>query len=144
MTCQELEIRTLKSIDEIGRQSINSLGGDGFHTYEWLKTLETAKPFRILPQHFIVSEDMRLEAIALCFLEYTSQYRTVEELFPFSRNLTKLVSHFGLSDNPPLVCYSPSSFQSKILFAKYSDQGEILHSLSKRIDDFCVENRILM
>jgi predicted N-acyltransferase len=144
MTCQELEIKTLNSIDEIGRQSINSLGCDGFHTYEWLKTLEKAQPFRILPQHFIVSEDMRLEAIALCFLEYSSQYRTVEELFPFSRTLRRLGSHFGLGENPPLVCYSPSSFQSKILFAECSNQREILHSLSERIDDFCAENKILM
>jgi uncharacterized protein len=144
MICSDYEVESLASIDAIGKQSMSSLGSDGFYTYEWLKTLEMTKPFMVLPQHFAVWEGNSLEAVALCFLEYTSQYRTFEECYPITRGIRELGHRLGLNTNPPLVCYSPSSFRSRILFDKSSNQREILNSLSKTMDDFCIRNKVLI
>ena len=40
----DLETRVFKTVDEIGKDAIDSLVDDGFFTYGWFKTLETSKP----------------------------------------------------------------------------------------------------
>jgi predicted N-acyltransferase len=141
----QARVETLTSIDEIGRQPIDSLGDDGFFTYEWLKTLEIARPFEASPNHFVVYEKDHLAAIALCFLESTSQYATLEEYVPLARTARLLRSRLGLPACPPLVCCSPSSFHSRVLFGRgCDDRRETLRLLSRSMDTYCERRGALL
>ena len=44
------DVKVFLSVDDIGRDSINSISNDGFFTYEWFKTLETQESFRDISQ----------------------------------------------------------------------------------------------
>ncbi len=71
-----LECKVFRSVDAIGRDSINSLAEDGFFTYEWFKTLETQQSFRISPFYLAVFDEDKVIAVAPCFVElsYFFQY----------------------------------------------------------------------
>jgi predicted N-acyltransferase len=141
----QTRVETLTSVDEIGRQPIDSLGDDGFFTYEWLKTLEMVKPFEAFPNHFVIYEEGHLAAIALCFLEGTSQYATLEEYVPLARAARLVRSRLGLRACPPLVCYSPSSFHSRVLFGGgCDDRRETLRLLSRNMDAYCRRHGALL
>jgi predicted N-acyltransferase len=96
------------------------------------------RPFEVSPHHFAVYEEGHLTAIALCFLESTSQYATLEEYVPLARMARLLRSRLGLPACPPLVCCSPSSFHSRVLFGGgCDDRRETLRLLSRSMDAYC-------
>ena len=67
-------IEVYNTVDELGKESINSLSDDFFYTYEWFKTLETSKPFKIIPKYITISNEKKIVAIAPCFIQYSYGY----------------------------------------------------------------------
>jgi len=136
------KVKVLKTIDEIEKEVIDSLSDDGFLTYGWFKTLEASKPFKIIPKYFVVYEEAKIIAIAPCFIQYSAQYFTLEDLLFLLKRLRKVHNHLGFF-KPPLICYSPSSFHSIILLKKDFNARLILDLILKKIDEVCREQRIL-
>jgi threonyl-tRNA synthetase len=137
------KVEVLKTIDKIGKESIDSLSDDGFFTYGWFKTLEASKPFKITPTYFVVYERGEIVAIAPCFIEYSSQYFTLQDLSPLTIGLRIVSNRLGSSLTPPLICHSPCSFHSRILLKKGYDERIILDLISNKIDEVCKKQRIL-
>jgi predicted N-acyltransferase len=143
---KEIEVKVFKTIDEIGKESIDLLADDGFFTYWWLKVLETSRPFKIIPKYIVVYEDDRIIGIAPCFVEYNSQYingNAVEAQFTLTKILRKVLNRLGFALTPPLICYSPCSFHTSVLLEKSCNERIILGLISKKIDDICKKERIL-
>ncbi len=139
-----VHVKVYKTIDELGKESINSLSNDFYYTYEWFKTLEVSKPFRIIPKYITAYDENEIIAVAPCFIQYTSQYFTLEDAYPMIRRLRKTLNHLGFSYSPPLLCYSPCSFHSNILLEEESNNIRIFKIISRTIDDICKEQRILI
>lgn len=138
-----LEVRILRTIHDFDKPTLNELSDDGFFTYEWFETLEASKTFKIVPRYFVVYEDGKAVAFAPCFIEYESQYSTLEEQTPWIRRLTKIGNKLGFSLAPPIVCHPPSSHHSRVLFQKGYKRKEILDLLCSRIEERCKKDRVL-
>ena len=113
-----LECKVFRSIDAIGRDSINSLAEDGFFTYEWFKTLETQQSFGISPFYLAVYNEDIVIAVAPCFVElsYFFQYGPqIRYVMPLLQKLWLLGHQRGFCQNSVLLCYSPFCSRSKIL-----------------------------
>jgi predicted N-acyltransferase len=141
-----LECKVFRSIDAIGRDSINSLAEDGFFTYEWFKTLETQQSFGISPFYLAVYNEDLVVAVAPCFVElsYFFQYGPqIRYVMPLLQKLLLLGHQRGFCQNSVLLCYSPFCSRSKILLKENSEKKNILNLLAKEIDSICKKERIL-
>lgn len=137
------KVEVLRTIDDVEKVTLNELSDDGFFTHEWFKTLEASKAFKIIPRYFVVYEKGEAVAIAPCFIEYESQYSTLEELTPWVRRLRKVGNNLGFSLAPPLICHSPCSFHSRVLIQKGYNKKAILDLLCRKIDESCKKDRVL-
>ncbi len=141
-----LECKVFRSVDAIGRDSINSLSEDGFFTYEWFKTLETQQSFHISPFYLAVFEEDKVIAVAPCFVElsYFFQYGPqVRYIMPLLQKLLVIGHQRGYCQNNVLVCYSPFCSRSKVLLTENPEKKNILNLLAKEIDTICKKERIL-
>lgn len=136
-------VEVLRTIDDVEKATLNELSNDPFFTYEWFKTLEASKTFKIIPRYFIVYENGKAVAIAPCFIEYESQYSTLEEQTPWIRRLRKIGNWLGFSLAPPLICHPPSSHHSRVLIQKGYNRNMILDPLCSEIDESCKKDRVL-
>jgi predicted N-acyltransferase len=138
MSVHDISVEVVDSIDRIGRESIDSLSDDGFFTYGWFKTLEESKLFNFVPRYLVAYAKEKIIAIAPSFISYDIRY------FPDNNPLTKIandiVNCLGL--NCSLVCCSPGTFHTKILFRKNCERTSILDLLSKKIDDLSTKEKI--
>ncbi len=138
-----LRVEVLKTINDVDKPTLNELSNDGFFTHEWFETLESSKTFRIIPRYFVVHENDKMVAIAPCFIEYESQYFTLEEQTPWLRRFRKIGNRLGFSLAPPMVCHPPSSHHSRVLVKKGSNGKAVLGALCSKIDECCKKDRVL-
>lgn len=137
------EVKLSKTIDAIGKEAIDSIADDGFFTYGYFKTLEKAKPFDMVPLYLAVYDEDKMIAAAPCYIDLKNQISDLGNKFPFTRRIVNIASHFGVYPDRLLVCSSPSSYHSKILVGKNSENKTILSQVCMRIDDICRRERIL-
>jgi predicted N-acyltransferase len=136
------EVKVFKTIDEIGKESTDSLADDGFFTYGYFKTVETSEAFNITPFYLAVADEDKIVAIASCYIDSSNQFLGLGK-FPLTRGIANAVNHFGFRPNHLIVGYSPNSFHSKILLKENCDAKMILSLLSKKINDICRSEKIL-
>jgi predicted N-acyltransferase len=138
------EVRVFRSVDEIGRDSIDSISNDGFFTYGWFKTLETQESFNFWPLYIAVYDEGKLVAVAPCFADLEDHF-FIEgpRIIPFMKKLLSLGKRFGFCEDHVLLCYSPFCLRSKVLFEKGGEGKLILKLLSEKIDEICKKQRFL-
>lgn len=138
------EVKVFRSVDEIGKDSIDSLSDDGFFTYGWFKTLETQQSFDFSPIYIAIYEEGKLVAVAPCFADLQDHFFVDgPRIMPFMKKLLSLGQRIGLCQDHVLLCYSPFCLRSKVLLGKRSEQKLILRLLSKKIDEICEKQRFL-
>jgi hypothetical protein len=156
-------VNVFQSVDEIGRDAVNSIADDAFFTYGWFKTLETQQSFRISPIYFAVYDEGQLVAVAPCFIDLLDHFfRYAPRVMPFNRvyfgergsdfgnkllafALKKMLvfgRQFGFCRENVLLCYSPFSGRSKVLIGK-NFEDEHLTLLIEKIDAFCKKEKVL-
>jgi predicted N-acyltransferase len=138
------EVRVFRSVDEIGRDAIDSISNDGFFTYGWFKTLEAQKSFNFHPFYIAVYDEGKLVAVAPCFADLEDHY-FIEgpRIIPFMKKLLSLGKRVGFCEDHVLLCYSPFCLRSKVLLEKSGEGKLILRLLSKKIDEICKKQRFL-
>jgi len=139
------EVRVFRSVDEIGRDAIDSISNDGFFTYGWFKTLEAQKSFDFCPFYIAVYDEGKLVAVAPCFADLEDHF-FIEgpRIIPFMKKLLSLGKNIGFCENHVLLCYSPFCLRSKVLLEKSGNGKLILRLLSKKIDEICKKQRFLV
>jgi predicted N-acyltransferase len=138
------EIRVFRSVDEIGRDSMDSLSDDGFFTYGWFKTLETQQSFDCCPFYLAVYDKDKLVAVAPCFADLQDHFFVDgPRIIPFAKKLLSLGRKIGLWQDHVLLCYSPFCLRSKVLLGKTREVNLILRLLSKKIDEICKKKGFL-
>ena len=133
------KVRVFHSIDDIGKDAVDSIAQDPFFTYGWFKTLQSLQTYPISPIYLAIYDESKIVGIAPLFIEATNSNST--------DSLTKFlnIGHgIGLWQNCVLNCYSPFSYRSKILFAPNQDEKLLLEILSRNIDSICNKKRILI
>ena len=135
------KVRVSKTIDEIGR-SIDSIADDGFFTYGYLKTLETSKPFNIVPIYLSMYHEDKIIAAAPCYIDLQNKATSSDNSPRFMGRMAKITSRFGFYPNRLLVCSSPSSYHSKILIEKNLEHKAILSQMCREIDDVCRKEQV--
>lgn len=136
------EVKVFKTIDEIGKESIDSLADDGFFTYGYFKTIETSKTFDIEPFYLGVSDEDGIVAIAPCYIESSKKFRSFKE-FPFMRRLASAANSLGFNTSHIMASYSPASYHGKLLVRENCDAKPTLKLLSAKIDEICRGRHIL-
>jgi predicted N-acyltransferase len=137
------EVQVFKTVDEIGKESIDAIANDGFFTYGYFKTVETSKTFDVAPFYLAVSDEDGIVAIAPCYIESDKRFRAFKKKFPFMRGLASAVNSLGLYTNHLMASYSPESYHSKLLLRENHDVKTILSLLSTKIDEICRRRHIL-
>ena len=131
-------VKVFRSIDEIGKEILDSISNDPFFTFGWFKTLETQRTVKISPIYIAVYDENRLVAFAPFYLEVTESHS--KNLFSRLLNSTNV---FGFNLNKQLSCYSLRCYRCKILFSDETDKKLILSLLCKEIDSICSKQKIL-
>jgi predicted N-acyltransferase len=140
-----IDTKTFKSVDAIGKESIDSLVDDGFFTYGWLRTLETSKPPIDLDPFYVAAyHNGKLAAFAPCFLDIAGQYfQYGPNVVPFMKRALRMSYRLHIGQEHVLLCYSPWCFRTKVFFDRSFNQGLLFSKLSERIDDICKKKKIL-
>lgn len=135
--------RVFKTIDEIGKDAINSLVDDPFFTYGWLRTLETSNPpIKLDPFYVTVYNDGKLAGFTPCFRDLAGQYfQYGPQVIPFMKKSLTLGNRLRIGQNHVLLCYSPWCFRTKVFSAEEQNE-QIIRSLSAAIDSICKMERI--
>jgi predicted N-acyltransferase len=138
------EVKVFRSVDEIGRDSIDSLSDDGFFTYGWFKTLETQQSFDFRTIYIAVYEEGKLVALAPCFADLQDHFFVDgPRSIPFMKKLLNLGQMIGFCQRHVLLCYSPFCLRSKVLLRKSREGKHILRLLSNKIDEICEKQGFL-
>jgi predicted N-acyltransferase len=141
----KINVEVFKSVDEIGKASIDSLSNDGFYTYGWFKTVETTPSFKLDPFYVTVFHAGKLVAVAPCFLDSGDYYFGYygPTVVPLMKKILSLGGAGKLCKPHVLLCYSPDCLRSAILVEKRYDGISALKLISKTIDFICQKERIL-
>jgi predicted N-acyltransferase len=138
------EVKVFRSVDEIGRDAIDSISDDFFFTYEWFRTLETQRSFDVSPMYICVYEKGKLIAVAPCFIDLQDHFFIDgPRSTPVIKKLVNLGHRFGFCQKHLLLCYSPFCLRSKVLFKKSSEKEALLSLLSSKIDEICRKQKFL-
>ncbi|MGD0643947.1 MAG: GNAT family N-acetyltransferase [Candidatus Bathyarchaeia archaeon] len=141
------EVKVFQSVDDIGREAINSIADDAFFTYEWFKTLETQQSFRVSPFYLAVYDEDSLVAFTSCFIDLTDAYFYVgprlRYVMPFLKKTLIFGRRHGFCQEHILLCYSPYSVRSRILQKKNPEEKLVFNLLAKKIDAICKKERVL-
>jgi predicted N-acyltransferase len=140
---QRLSVKIFKSVDEIGKNSIDSLSNDGFYTYEWFKTVENIPLFKLDPFYVTVSDRSNIVALAPYFLGFESYYPHWKVNWFLMKPILFLNSWVKLPLARGLLSYSPLCNRSRVLFDKSYDGRSALNQISKAFDHVCQTNGIL-
>jgi len=136
------EVKVFKAIDEIGKESVDSIADDGFFTYGYFKTVETSKAFNIELLYLSVSDEGKIVAIAPCYIESSNRFHAFKKKYPFMQRIASAVDFFGFYSNHLMASYSPESYHCKLLLRENYDAETILNLLSKKIDEICGRRQI--
>jgi len=141
------EVKVFRSVDEIGRDAINSISDDAFFSFEWFKTIETQESLRMSPLYIAVYNGGQLAALAPCFIDILDQYfhyaRNAFGSLSFVKKMLVFGHRLGFCQEHVLLCYSPFSYRSEVLMGSNSEKKLILSLLAEKIDDFCKKERVL-
>ncbi len=137
-------IEVLRTVDDIGRQTLDSFVDDGFFTYGWFKTLESINPLNPKPFYITAFEGSRIVAFAPCFLDLGDQF------FDFSRGATHFIrrllkarGRLHVGQDHVLLCYSPSCYRTRVFVEKRPSGNFLINAILSRIDDICRKEGIL-
>jgi predicted N-acyltransferase len=138
------EVKVFRSVDEIGKDAIDSISNDGFFTYGWFKTLETQKSFDVRPFYIAVYDEGKLVALAPCFADLEDHF-FIEgpKIFPFMKKLLSFGKRVGFCEDHVLLCYSPFCPRSKVLLGKSDEGKNILRLLSEKIEEICKKQKFM-
>lgn len=125
-------VKVFQSIDDIGKNTINSITNDPFFTYGWFKTLEN-QTNKVSPIYIVIYDEKKVACIAPFFIELIEP----DSLGFFSRFLNLL------HQNKSLTCYSPRCYRSKIILSDNQEKKVILNLLNSKIDEICKEQKII-
>jgi predicted N-acyltransferase len=141
----DLETRVFKTVEEIGKEAIDSLVDDPFFTYGWLKTLETSKPPIKLDPFYVTAYDKdKLVAFTPCFRDVADQYfQYGPNVVPFMKRILNLSNRLRIGESHVLLCYSPWCYRSKVFLGKNLNEGILVRNLSEKIDAICRKEKIL-
>ena len=141
----DIETKVFKTVDEIGKDAIDSIVDDGFFTYGWFKTLETSKPpINLDPFYVTAYRKGELVAFTPCFRDIAGQYfQYGPEIIPYMKKALNVYNRLRLGQNNVLLCYSPWCFRTKVFFDNSINQGELLKKLCQSIDGICKKEKIL-
>lgn len=64
-------------------------------------------------------------------------------VLPFMKTILNLSSKIHLGKNHFLLCFSPCCYRTKILLAEQTSQSQVIKKLTKQIDSFCKQEKIL-
>jgi predicted N-acyltransferase len=126
-------------VDDVGKESIDSIADDPFFTYGWFKTLETQRTYEVSPIYLAVYSESKVVGFVPLFIELIEP--NSKDLFSVLLNLGHRI---GFCQNRVLTCYSPLCFRSKILLSHGQEEKRILKLVSKKIDAICREQKILV
>ena len=134
-----MTVKVFQSIDEIGKDTIDSITHDPFFTYAWFKTLQTQQTYPISPIYLAVYDESKIVGFIPLFME----------LIDFNSNNTfskflKIGHRIGLWQNRLLKCYSPFSYRSELLLSDIQNEKLLLNLLAKEIDSICEKQKILI
>ena len=134
-----IKVKVFRSVDEIGKDMIDSIADDPFFTYGWFRTLETQQTYKVSPIYLAVYNESKIVGIVPLFIQLMEP--NPKDLFS---KLLNLGHRIGFCQNSVLNCYSPFSCQSKILLSRDQEEKLILDLLSKKIDAICRKQKILI
>jgi uncharacterized protein len=129
-------VRVSNSIEEIDKNSLDSISNDPLFTHAWLRTIETQQSYRFNPIYITVYQESRLVGFAPCYIE-TCKPRQFFTFLP--EYINKINYTFRV-----LRCYSPFSGRTKVVIEKSLNEKLILHSIINKIDDLCKKQKILL
>jgi hypothetical protein len=149
------KVKIFRSIDAIGRESINSIASDAFFSYEWLKTLESQQEFSVgrAPIYFAAYSEGKLIAFVPSFIQpillekvfyqYFCRPKLQRYILPYLNRMLILSQQVGLSQDRMLISSSPFSCSSKVLINMNSEKTHILNLLLEKIDVFCKKEKFM-
>jgi predicted N-acyltransferase len=135
----EIKVKIFRSVNELGKDTINSISDDPFFTYEWFRTIETQQAVLASPIYLAVYNESKVVGVVPLFIHLVDP--NPKDL---SSKLLNLGHRIGFWQNRVLSCYSPCSARSKILLAHDQDAKIVLDIVSKKIDAICREQKILV
>lgn len=140
-----LQMKSFKSVDEVGKEAIDSLVDDGFFAFGWLKTLEVSKPPINLDPFYIAAYDKsNLVGFTPCFRDVADQYfQYGPNVIPMMKKALKWGNRLHIIQEYVFLCYSPWCFRTKVFVSKEFDEKSVIKDLSKKIDAICKKERIL-
>jgi predicted N-acyltransferase len=145
LLASRIHVKILKSVDEIGKDPIDSLSNDSFYTYEWFRTVEATPAFKLEPFYISVFDGDRLVAFAPCFLDLGGNYNFYggPKTVPLMYKILRVGKLTGLSKGHVLLCYSPMCLRSAVLVDRGTNEQSALNLVSSGIDSVCRRERIL-
>jgi predicted N-acyltransferase len=139
-----LSIKVFRTIQDIKRETIDSLVDDGFFTYGWFKTLETTKHLNLNPFYISAFSEDKLVAFAPCFLDIEDEFfRFMPRGGLIMKKLLEIRKRLHLGQKHVLLCYSPYCYRTKIFLDKKLDKELLIKRLSKEINNICKKDKIL-
>jgi predicted N-acyltransferase len=139
---QVRNVKIFKSVDEIGKDSIDSLSNDGFYTYGWFKTAENIQRHKLDPLYVTVFDRRELVALAPYFLRSEEYYPPWKPNWFLRNKILALGNLIKLPLNRVLLCSSPFCYRSTILVDKGYDRKKAVNQISNVFDFICQKNRM--
>jgi len=136
------EVRVFNKADDI-KGSIDLISDDSAFSYGWFKTLES---FGRLPEplYLAVNYDGATVGIAPCFIDKINDFIAWgPKIVPFLPRILNFGQRLGLFKRNVILCYSPASCRTKVLFANNYNNKTVLSLFSEKIDDICKKQRVL-
>ena len=134
---QVRNVKIFKSVDEIGKDSIDSLSNDGFYTYGWFKTAENIQRHKLGPLYVTVFDRGELVALAPYFLRSEEYYPPWKPNWFLRNKILALGNLIKLPLNRVLLCSSPFCYRSTILVDKGYDRKKAVNQISNVFDFIC-------
>lgn len=140
-------VKIFKSVDEIGKDLVDSLSHDDFYTYKALKTVEnihlyTFQPYKLDPFYVTVFDRGELIALAPCFLRSKDYYPSWKPNWLLRDKILALSNLVKLPLDRALLCDSPFWFRTRVLVEKSYDLRLALNQISKVFDFVCHKNKM--
>ena len=134
-----IRVKVFRSVDEIGKDTIDSIADDPFFTFGWFRTLETQQTYKVSPIYLAVYNESNVLGVVPLFIELMEP--NPKDLFSKFLNLGHRI---GFYQNRMLNCYSPGCFRSKVLLSHDQEEKIVLDIVSKKIDAICKKQKILI
>ncbi|MEM2143747.1 MAG: GNAT family N-acetyltransferase [Candidatus Jordarchaeaceae archaeon] len=141
---ERYDVRVFNKIEDLGRDSLDAISDDPFFTYEWFKTLEEQKDFKIAPFYIAAYHQGELVAFTPCFVDLLDHYFSYcPPVFPYMNRVLRIGNRLKLWNMHVLLCYSPFCFRSKILVNANFKKSLIYSLICLKINEICKKERIL-